>query len=49
MRTISTIELKLKMSKLTVQEIEELKEEVLMHWDRAYENWINGYNSGVET
>jgi hypothetical protein len=48
MLTISTIELRLKMSELTVQDIEEMNEEVLKLWDRADENWKNGKISGVE-
>ena len=45
-QTVSAIELRLKMSELTVQDIEEMKEEVLMHWDKADENWTNGKISG---
>ena len=48
MQTVSAIELRLKMSELTVQDIEEMKEEVLMHWDKADENWMNGKISGDE-
>ncbi len=48
MQTISTIERKLKISELTVQDIEEMIGEVLKRWDRADENWINGNISGVE-
>jgi hypothetical protein len=44
----STIELKLKMTEITVQDIEVMKEEVLMHWDRADANWLNGKTPGVE-
>ncbi len=47
-QNISTIELRLKMSELTVQDIEEMKKEVLKHWDRADDNWINKKISGVE-
>ncbi len=36
------------MTKITVQDIQEMKEEVLMHWDRADANWLNGKTSGVE-
>jgi hypothetical protein len=46
MQTVSAIELRLRMPELTVQDIEEMKEEVLMHWDRADENWTNGKISG---
>jgi hypothetical protein len=48
MQTILTIDLRLKMSELTAQDIEEMKEEALKHWDRADENWMNGKIPGVE-
>ncbi len=48
MQTISTIDLRLKMSELTAQDIEEMKEEAFKHWDRADENWMNGKIPGVE-
>ncbi len=38
----------MKISELTVQDIEEIIEEVLKHWDRADEIWINGKISCVE-
>jgi hypothetical protein len=43
MRTLSTIELKLK---IAMQDHEEMEEEVLMQWDRTDENWINKKISG---
>ncbi len=46
MRTISTTALELKMSELTVYDIEKMKERVLMHWDTANQNWINGTSKG---
>ena len=36
------------MSEQTMQNIQDMKEEVLIHWDKVDENWENGKISGGE-